>query len=169
MKTKVSAVELNIGTLFHCLLFAQQKAIRDALGSGSEAFVQPMLEILAKVAMEGDVKIFEFENVEEAVASFSKMLVDSGIVKNVNFRKTGQNRYLLKVEGCAWAKHIHKELEPKDVTCPFALIVMAMHRKYSREKVEETDSKYLADGTETEIRPLFSNVHVLSEPRKITN
>ena len=168
MKTKVSA-ELNIGTLFHCLLFAQQKTIQDALGSGSEAFIQPMLEILARVGREGGVRIFRFKNLDEAVASFSRMLVEGGIIKNVKFTETGQNRYLLKVEGCAWARHIHKELEPKDVTCPMALIFMAMYRKYLGEKVEETGSKYLEDGTETEIKPLFSNVQVISESNKITN
>ena len=168
MKTKVSA-ELSIGTLFHGLLFAQQKAIKDALGSGSEAFVQPMLQILARVGMEGGVKIFRFKNMDEAVASFSRMLVDGGFVKSVKFTETGQNRYLLKVEGCAWAKHIHKELKPKDVTCPIALIVMAIYRKYTGEKVEETDSKHLTDGTETEIKPLFSNVQVICESNKVTN
>lgn len=168
MKAKVSA-EVRVGTLFHCLLFAQQKAIKDVLGSGTESFVQPMLESLARIGRESRMKMFELKKIDEAVASFSSMLIDDGIVKNLKFTETGQNRYLLKVEGCVWAKRIHKELKPRDETCPIALIVMAMYRKCVGEKVRETDSKYLADGIETELRPLFRNVQAISEPSEITN
>jgi hypothetical protein len=143
---------LNVGTLLHGLLFAYQKATKDLLGSGCEVFVQPTLDILAKIHDKDDLKLFRGKTLEEAVASFSKMLTNAKVVRGITFEKTGPEKYLLRIGGCAWAKHIHKELEPKDVTCPLALIVMAIYRKYSGQKVEETESKYLEEGTETEIR-----------------
>ncbi len=144
---------LNIGTLFHGLLFAYQKAAKNVLGSGCEVFVQPTLEILANINDEYNLGLFKDKTLEKAVASFSKMLLNANAVKKITFKDMGSGKYLLRVDGCAWAKHIHKELKPKDVTCPFALIVMAIYRKYSGEKVEETESRYFEEGTETEIRP----------------
>lgn len=144
------AVQMDIATLFHGLLFAYQKAAKDVLGSGCEVFVQPTLEILAKIY---DQKLFRGKTLEEAVASFSEMLLKARALRKISFEKVGSERYLLRIDGCAWAKHVHKELKPKDVTCPLALIVMAIYRKYSGEKIEETESKYFEEGNETEIRP----------------
>jgi hypothetical protein len=146
------AIQLNIGTLFHGLLFAYQKATKDILGSGSEVFVQPMIQILEGIYDEKGIQLFKDRNLEDAVASFSEMLEEGKIVKEVSFKKVGRARYLLKIDGCIWARHIHKELKPKDATCPIALIVMAIYSKYSHEKVEETESTYYEDGTETEIK-----------------
>lgn len=144
------AVQLDIGTLLHGLLFAYQKATKDALGSGCEVFLRPTLEILAKIHYE---EIFRGRTLGEAVASFSEMLLKGRVVEKISFEKIGSEKYLLRIDGCVWAKRIHKELKPKDVTCPFALIVMAIYGKYSGEIVEETESKYFEEGTETEIRP----------------
>ena len=148
--------QMNVATLFHSLLFAYEKAARKVLGSGCEVFVHPTLEILDKISEEQHLQLFAGTSLEEAVASFSKMLEQGKIVRKVGFRKIGPERYLLKIDGCAWAKHIHKELRPKDATCPYALIVMAIYRRYMGGKAEETESKYCEDGNETEIKPFHA-------------
>ena len=160
-----SSVQLKIATLFHGLLFAYQKGVKNVLGSGSEVFVQPMLEILERVSIESEWRIFESGNLDEAVASFCRMLVEGHVVKNIRLVQARSNRYLLKVDGCVWAKRIHEELQPKDVTCPIALILMSIYRRYTNEKVEETESRYLREGTETEIKPLFSDVQTVNVER----
>jgi hypothetical protein len=150
------STQLDIAELFHGLLFAYEKAARNVLGSGCEVFVQPTLEILQKIYDKKGLKLFQGKSLDEAVASFSKMLLEAKLVKRIGFDRIGQDKHLLKIDGCAWAKHIHRELKPKDATCPLALIVMAIYRKYLGEKVEEAESKYLAEGTETIIKPFYA-------------
>ncbi|MEM0095881.1 MAG: hypothetical protein QW660_04520 [Candidatus Bathyarchaeia archaeon] len=53
-----------------------------------------------------------------------------------------------------WARHIHEEPSPKDVTCPFALIAMAVFQKFTGKKVKVTESTYFKEGTETIIEPI---------------
>jgi hypothetical protein len=145
--------QLDVGTLFHSLLFAYQKAVRDALGSGCEAFVHPMLATLRKIDEKRGSKLLKCESLDEAFAALSGFMLKTGAVKGFSFRRKGKE-FVLRVDGCAWASHIHEELKPKDVTCPYALIAMAIFEKYTGEKPEETESKYFADGTETEIKAL---------------
>ena len=142
----------DVGALLHGLLFAYQKATKQVLGSGWEIFVNPTLEILAKIDEREGSHLCTGANLDEAMTAYSKMLHDAGIVEKIIFEKIGDNKYLFKVDGCIWAKHIHQELKPKDVTCPLALIAMSMYRKYKNVKVEETESKYLEKGTETVIK-----------------
>ena len=148
--------QLNIATLFHGLLFAYQKTARNILGSGSEVFVQPTLDILARISEKQDSWLFKHHSMEEAANAFLNMLLKAKAIKSFCFKKTGREKYVLNIDGCVWAKHIHKELQPRDATCPYALVIMAIYRKYSGEKVEETESRYMEEGTETEIRPLFA-------------
>lgn len=145
--------EMSIATLFHGLLFAYQKATKEMLGSGWEAFVHPTLEILARIDERSGSRLVRAKSLEEAMGSFSDMLLRLKAVKKICFEKIGKDKYLLKIDGCAWAKHVHEELKPKDVTCPLALVVMAIYKRYTGNKVEETESKYFAEGTETVIRP----------------
>ena len=166
MKT-LSAAEvgqMSVATLFHGLLFAYQKATKEILGSGCEVFLHPTLEILEKISGAGDPQLSTCENLEEAVNAFSNMLHKANVVENLSLTKIEPERYLLKVQGCAWARHIHRQLEPKDVTCPMALVVMAMFKKCIGDKVEETESHYLEDGTETEIKSFhrFLQVSVMN-------
>jgi hypothetical protein len=46
------------------------------------------------------------------------------------------------------------ELEPKDVTCPLALIAMAVFEKATGKKVKVSESKYNREGTETIIESM---------------
>jgi len=158
------AEQLNLATLFHGLLFAYQKATKDILGSGCEVFLHPTLEILGKIDEKKGTPLPKAGSLDEAVAAFSDMLLRTKAVKGFSFKKVGHEKYLLRIDGCTWARHIHKMLEPKDVTCPLALIVMAIYRKHIGDKVEESESKYLEEGTETEIKPFHKILWVETSP-----
>jgi hypothetical protein len=150
--------QLSIAALFHGLLFAYQKATKDVLGSGCEVFVHPTLEILKEIDGKEGLHLFKNGSLDEAIGAFSNMLLEAKAVREFSFKKVGHEKYLLKIDGCIWARHIHEMLKPKDVTCPLALVVMAIFRKHIGDKVEESESKYLTEGTETEIKS-FHKIH----------
>jgi hypothetical protein len=145
---------LDVGTLFHSLLFAYQKTTKEILGSGSAIFVHPTLECLRRLDAKSGLGIMKGESLDDALNGFSKFLSKAKVVKDLRFQKVGPEKYLLCVDGCIWAKHIHRELNPKDVTCPHALIAMALFERHTGRKVKVAESKYLPEGTETVIEPL---------------
>ena len=60
---------------------------------------------------------------------------------------------MLSVEDCQFATVVHKKLKPIDVTCPYALSVMALFQKFVGEKVFVANSEYYDKETKTRIRP----------------
>ena len=83
-------------------------------------------------------------------------LKENGYHGNIDevFEKLTPKRYILHVDGCVWAPHIHRELKPRDVTCPFALIAMAIFEEVLKGKVKVADSEYYENGTKTRIELL---------------
>lgn len=75
-------------------------------------------------------------------------------MKEFRFEKLSPKRYILHVDGCVWASHIHEELKPRSVTCPYALIAMSIFEEVLKSKVEVADSEYYENGTKTRIQPL---------------
>ena len=141
----------DIATIFHGILFAYQKASRDILGTGTAVFIHPILEIIRKISHRTGINLIKSSNIDEVFENFSKAMPASGIVKGFRFEKLAPKKYVLHVEGCAWAPHIHSELKPEDVTCPFALMAMAVFEEVTKERVKLADSTYITDGTKTVI------------------
>ena len=149
-----SLYALDAGALFHCLLFAYQKAVKEILGSGCSVFVHPTLDLLKKIDMKRNLNLIKGKNLDETWRNLSEFFLKANLVKEFSFRKTGPRKYVLRVNGCLWARHIHEELKPKDVTCPYALIAMAAFEKATGKRVKLADSKYLKEGTETIIESM---------------
>lgn len=144
----------DIGTLLHNLLFSYQKATKDLLGSGQEVFYHPTIDLLLKVEANAKLKLVSAQTLDEALANFSTFLVKAKVMRNFKVNKNEAGKYTVAVEGCVWANHIHSELKPKDVICPWAMIAMAIVQKFKVERMTEAESKYLPDGSETVIEPL---------------
>ncbi len=161
MAEKVSTVQrpaLNpeeIGTLFHGILFAYQKSMRDILGTGSAVFVHPILDIIKKISKNTGINIIKGRNLDEVFENLSKVMPTTGMVKQFRFEKTAPKKYILHVDGCVWAPHIHSELNPVDVICPYALLAMSIFQEVSKSKVSLVGSEYYKNGTKTKIEPLF--------------
>jgi hypothetical protein len=68
--------------------------------------------------------------------------------------KVNEGKYVFKAEGCIWSGKVHtRQVSLKDVTCPYALVVMALYKKYKGFSSSENDSEYFSNGTETIIEP----------------
>jgi len=145
---------LDIATIFHTLLFAYQKSVKELLGSGSAIFVHPTIETLNKIEKKRGLNLFKGKSLDEVYANLSDFFLKTGVVKEFTFEKVGADKYILRVDGCMWARHIHEELKPQDVTCPYALLAMAVFEKATGRKVKVADSRYFKEGTETIIEAL---------------
>jgi hypothetical protein len=148
---------IDVATLFHSLLFAYQQSVKELLGSGSAIFVHPTIETLNKVEKKRGLNLLKGKSLDEAYANLSNFFLKTGVVKEFTFQKVDSEKYVLKVDGCIWASHIHEELKPEDVTCPYALLAMAVFEKVTGRKVKVADSNYLQTGTETTIEALEPN------------
>jgi hypothetical protein len=57
--------------------------------------------------------------------------------------------------------------KPEDVTCPYALLAMAVFEKVTGRKVKVADSRYFKEGTETIIQALAPLTFVVYDYDKI--
>lgn len=146
--------QLDIGTLLHGILFAYQKAVKDILGTGAAVFVHPILSIIKRINKRTGVNLIKGRNIDEVFENLSKVMTTTRLMKEFRFEKVSPNTYILHVDGCVWAPHIHKELNPKGVTCPYALISMSIFEEVLKCKVQIADSEYHENGTKTRIESL---------------
>lgn len=154
VETRKGLTELDVGTLFHCILFAYQKALKDILGTGSAVFVHPVLKTVTRISEKQGINLIEGETIDEVFDNLSKLIEGTKIIGEFRFERLAPEKYVLHIDGCVWAPHIHEELKPKDVTCPFALLAMSIFEKILNGKVKVADSEYFKTGTRTRIELL---------------
>ena len=144
----------DVGTLLHNLLFSYQRAAKEVLGDGHEVIYHPTLDLLLKIEERAKLKLVSAKTLDEALANFSTFLVKAQVLKEFGYSKSEDGKYTVFVNGCVWALHIHRELEPENVICPWAMIAMALVQKFEVERLKENGSKYSPEGSETVIEPL---------------
>jgi hypothetical protein len=143
---------LDIGTILHNLFFSYQKSLKNVLGTGAEVFVDPT--ILLSIEEEDRLKLVSSKCLDEALRTFGDFLVKSRVIQSYDVEKTDEERYAFRVNGCVWARHIHKTIAPKDVVCPFGLVAMSLYKKFTGNTVNERESNYYSNGSETALEPL---------------
>ena len=146
---EVNSHVLDIGTIYHNLLFSYQRSLKTYLGSGSGIYIHPTLDHLLRMEEEGGLKLADSKTLEEALTAFSGFLVRGKIVKACNFEKIGEDQYVFKVEDCIFAPKVHSQVNLKDVTCPYGMVAMALYKKFKGQIANERESEYHANGTET--------------------
>ena len=144
----------EIGCLLHGILFAYQNSVKEILGTGATIFVHPVLDIIQTINEKTGINLIKGNDIDEVFTNLSEIILTSGMVNGVRFEKLGPKKYILHVEGCVWAPHIHEELKPSDVVCPLALIAMSIFQETAKAKVRVADSEYTTDGSKTIIEAL---------------
>ena len=144
----------EVGTIYHSLLFSYQRALKFHMGSRANIYVNPAIDHLLKMDEEGGLKLDKSKTFEEAVSVFTGFLVRSKMVKNCSLEKVSEDKYAFRVEGCIWSSKVHtRQVSLKDVTCPYALVAMALYKKYKGFVSNENESEYFSNGTETILEP----------------
>jgi len=114
--------QLDAAALFHSVLFAYQKALGDVLTTNTAQIVLPrMMPYLDRIRAHTEFKSIENEDPERTLRQFGDLLVRSKLAANVEVEKTKKG-FVFAVKGCVFAGHIHKMLDPRDVTCPYGII-----------------------------------------------
>ena len=145
---------LEVGTVYHSLLFSYQRGLKRYMGERANIYLNPTIEHLLEMDEEGGLKLEKSKTFEEAVFAFTDFLTRSKIVKKCSLGKVNEGKYVFKAEGCIWSGKVHThQVSLKDVTCPYALVVMALYKKYKGFSSSENDSEYFSNGTETIIEP----------------
>jgi hypothetical protein len=145
---------LEIGALYHSLLFSYQRGLRKYMGPQSNAYIHPAISHLLEMDEEGGLKLENSKTFEEALIAFTDFLTRTKMVKKCTLDKIGEDNYVFKVEGCIWSGKVHtRQVSLKDVTCPYALVAMALYKKYKGFVPSENESEYFHDGTETVLEP----------------
>jgi len=145
---------LEIGTVYHNLLFSYQRALKNHLGPNSHIYIHPAISHLLEMDEEGGLKLDKSKTFEESLCAFTDFLVRTKIVNNCTLDKIGEDKYAFRVEGCIWSGKVHnRQVSLKDVTCPYALVAMALYKKYKGFISTENQSEYFYNGTETILEP----------------
>jgi hypothetical protein len=145
---------LEVGALYHSLLFSYQRGLRKYMGSKSNAYIHPAISHLLEMDEEGGLRLDSSKTFEEALAAFTDFLVRTKMTKNCTLDKIGEDNYVFRVNGCIWSAKVHtRQVSLKDVTCPYALVAMALYKKYKGFVPSENESEYFNNGTETILEP----------------
>jgi hypothetical protein len=144
---------LDVGTIYHNMLFSYQRSLKLHLGSRSAIYVHPTLEHLLRMEEEGGLKLADSKTFEEAVSAFCDFLAKGKIVRSCYLEKIEENKYVFRVEGCIWSGKVHTQVNLKDVTCPYAMVAMALYKKFKGQVANERESEYFYNGTETILEP----------------
>lgn len=148
---------IEVGTVYHSLLFSYQRGLRQHMGSNSNVYIHPAINHLLEMDEQGGLNLDKSKTFEEAVSAFTDFLARTKIVKKCTLDKVGEDKYAFRVEGCIWAGKVHtRQVSLNDVTCPYALVTMALYKKYKGFISKENESEYFFNGTETILEPASS-------------
>lgn len=141
----------DVGALFHSVLFAYQKALRDVLGEVSSSIITGRtVPIIEKIIGKASPGLVQAEDMDEALKKFADLLMASELAGRADVKKEGE-KYILDIYGCVFAGHVHDMLDPKDVTCPWGIIAMSIAQKTNKQKVKMALSKFSPEGSRTPI------------------
>jgi hypothetical protein len=145
---------LDVATLFHSMLVAYQIALENILGTGRAVFVGPILENFVKINEATGVHMVARQSLDAALQKLCETIKASGLVKDFRLEKLGVRKYIAHVDGCIWAPEIHKNLGPKDLTCPFALMSKSLVQAHSGNRIKCVVSECHEKGTRTRIETM---------------
>jgi hypothetical protein len=108
------------------------------------------LPTIEKVLDKATPEIMKAKDLDDALQKFAVLIVNSGFVRSAKITKNDQ-KYVFDLDGCLFADHIHNLLNPKDVTCPWAITAMSLARKFSGRDVKVAPSEITPSGMKTPI------------------
>lgn len=148
-----SLSQLDLAALFHATLFGYQKVLRDGLGELPTATVTSLcVPVVEKILEKTSPQLLKSTGVDAALRRFGDLLTASQLAEGVNVESRGQ-RYVFRVDGCAFATQVHDMLRPTDVTCPYGILAAAIAHKVGGRGMKPSFSEFTATGSRTEISP----------------
>lgn len=81
-----------------------------------------MIETIRAINEEKELNLIKGESLDEIFENFSRKLINAKVVKKIRFEKLSPEKYVLHIDECTHAEHVHHLLKPRDVTCPLCVI-----------------------------------------------
>jgi len=142
---------LDIGAVFHSMLFAYQRSLADTLGTkATQTMLHLAMSYLEKVDTSTAIGSIKGRTPHAVLRKLGQLLVRSGLAGRVTVQKT-EKGLVFNVEHCIFAEDVHKLLDPRDVTCPYGLLAMYLVQKNIGLSVADTLSMFTPTGSSTPI------------------
>ena len=139
-----------LGLVFHDIIYAYQRTVRETLGSCDKAILNLVECMCQNTSLS---QLCESEaGFEELVSFMARKLREMGLGE-LTLEKIGGEDYLLRIDSCVWADTYHPQLKSHEVTCPWALIAMAVYQIKENRRVHVADSEFTPRGSITKIQP----------------
>lgn len=149
--SKGRLAELDVAALFHSILSAYRRTLRDLVGDAvTSTIAYRTIPIIESIIEKSSPELTNTDNTDDALKKFADLLVVSKLVSEDHLEKDGE-KCVLDIGRCVFAEHVHSMLSPKDVTCPWAIIAMSMVQKISKQIVMLSLSEFSPLGTMTPI------------------
>ena len=148
-----SLSQLDLAALFHAIVFGYQKVLRDAVGELPTATVTSLcIPVDTQILETASPQLLSSTGVDLALQRFGNLLTASQFAKESGVESRG-DKYVITVEGCAFATHVHDMLHPTDVTCPYGIVAAAIVQKVGGRRMKPSLSQFTPTGSRTEISP----------------
>jgi hypothetical protein len=150
-------VTLNGAVLFHSLLFAYHKKMREFSGPDAAASVLPFLEVyLDRSDYTRFTEAEDFDAID-ILENFGELLVESHLIQSYEVLRTKEG-LRFAVRGCVFARKVHGLLDPRDVSCPFGMLASSLIEKKYGKSVADVLSTFTEFDSETDIKLSSNNV-----------
>jgi hypothetical protein len=141
----------DLAAVFHSVLFAYQKVLRDAAGEiPAQTITSLTVPVVKEILERTSPGLLNTEKVDDALRKLSEWVNNTGTVQRFRIERS-DDRYISIVEGCSFAQSVHSMLKPTDVTCPWAIVTMAVLQSVGKRKVKVNPSEFSSSGSRTTI------------------
>jgi Lrp/AsnC family transcriptional regulator for asnA, asnC and gidA len=115
----------ELASMLHGLLFAYEKVIINLYGNDVRKLYPYIIEELSHVLHAGDNPVIDSgKNLEDNIDRILYFISNEEYLKDLSFKKTGEQEYEFRVGACSFAKSgVHEILKIKEGICPFALVI----------------------------------------------
>jgi len=115
----------ELASMFHGLLFAYEKVFINLYGDDARKLYPYIIEELSHLLHTGDNPVIDKKkSLEENIKRVIYFISNEEYVKDVTFKKEGDDKFVFDIGACSFAKSgVHDILKIKEGICPFGLVI----------------------------------------------
>lgn len=144
-------MSVNGSALFHSLLFACQRGLMESAGGEATRKLLPFVrEYLERSGISGLLDETETDDPVDLLENLGEALAESNLIQSYEAMRT-EKGLDFAAKGCVFAKKVHASLDPRDVTCPYGMLAIAIIEKRFGRCVNKAISTFTPSDSETSI------------------
>jgi DNA-binding Lrp family transcriptional regulator len=125
----------ELASMLHGLLFAYEKVFINLHGDDVRQLYPYIIDEMAHILHSGEDPVIDPEkSLEENIDRVLYFISNEEYIRDLDFRKTDDNKYVFEIGACSFAKSgVHDILKIKEGICPFALVIASCLTELSPE------------------------------------